>query len=78
MAATKARTRKIAPGVYVVTDGIREVDVTFHDHPAGPWSPRATGWIAAAAWDRGVYTDYCWTKRDAVRIAHEMLTEAAL
>ena len=62
-------THKDGSGQYKVcgtaaADG-RTVTVTYFEH--------LRGWVAAADWDRYLYTDAVPTKRDAVREAHSML-----
>jgi len=61
-------TRKVCAGEYVRHDGFREVRVFYHD--------LCKGWMAAAEWDRSLYTDIVQTKRDAVFNADIMISEA--
>lgn len=64
------KTTRVAPGRYYVSDGTGNVTVTRMDHlPA-----RGPQWVAAAEWDRYLYTDPLWTKADAVTEAHRMLS----
>jgi hypothetical protein len=63
------RTRRLAAGVYEVTDQTRTVSVFFH-HPIRQW-------MAAAEWDQHLYTDGVRTKADAVDAALDMLAEAS-
>lgn len=68
MTSSDATTRKVCAGEYVRHDGRREVRVFYHD--------LCKGWMAAAEWDRSLYTDIVPTKRDAVFNADLMLAEA--
>ena len=58
-------TTKHAVGSYIRTDGKRSVSITYFDH--------LKGWIAAAEWDRHLFTDPVPTKRDAILNADSML-----
>jgi hypothetical protein len=60
-----ARTTRSSAGEYSVTDGKRIVRVSYFEH--------LKGWVAAAEWDRCLYTDPLPTKRDAVFNATLML-----
>ena len=62
-------TVKSSAGHYTRTDGIRFVEVTYFDH--------LKGWIAAAEWDRHLYTDACQTKREAIFNADHMMSSYA-
>ena len=64
------RTKKICPGLYERTDGVRCVEITYYEN--------MKGWIAAAGWDQHLYTDPIDTKRDAILNADEMLKDRAM
>lgn len=64
------RTTRLCAGEYKVTDGTNTVNISLMDFWDGP------GWIAAAEWDSGRYTDPLDTKRRAVELATYMLETA--
>ena len=67
MTATRTFTRRHSAGNYTVHALRRRVTITYFAH--------LRGWIAAAEWDRHLYTDPLPTKRDAMREAQAMITE---
>ena len=63
------KTTRICAGEYEVTDGTgRVVQISCNEYWDGP------GWAASAGWDRTRYSDPLSTKREAVQVAHRMLT----
>jgi len=62
-------TKRHFAGEYDRTDGKNIVRVTFEE--------RLGGWIAAAKWDRLLYTDPKPTKRDAIHNTDRMLFNAS-
>lgn len=60
------KVKRICAGEYEVVSGDKVVSISKVD---------GEGWIAAANWDRHLYTDYVPTKADAVNYAVDMLIE---
>lgn len=66
------KSKRICAGMYEVKLGDRTVTIN-HFSPADGAS--FTGWVAAADWDRYLYTDPLDTKADAMRSAEHMLND---
>lgn len=62
------KTSRVCAGEYTRTYAGRSVRVFYH--------ATCRGWMAAAEWDAGLYTDILGTKKDAIRNANHMLVEA--
>lgn len=66
------KTKRICSGAYDVSNAVRDggyvVSINFR--------PDLQGWIAAANWDRHLYTDAVPTLRDAKRNARQMIEDA--
>lgn len=60
-------TRKYCAGLYIVTDGVNEVEVISQDFGYG------TEWMARAVNMSDVYSDPVPTKREAKEIAIDIL-----
>lgn len=64
-----AKTKRICAGYYEMTGSFkgreRIVTISYHEH--------LKGWIAAAQWDRCLYTDVLATKAQAVFNAELMI-----
>lgn len=63
------KTQRHSAGSYTVRSGAYTVNVTRFEHLRGQQ------WIAAATWDRYLYTDPMWTKREAVEQAAIMINQ---
>lgn len=62
---TTYRTTRICAGLYVVSDGQNNVQVSNNEF----------GWMASAEWDRFLYSDATDTKREAKATAVAMLND---
>jgi hypothetical protein len=67
------KTKRKFAGYYVVEHKVDEADYYQVDVE---YRPDLQGWIAAALWDRHLYTDPIPTKRDAVYNARIMIEDA--
>lgn len=63
------KTKRNCAGSYTVSQDRWTVTVTRFEHLKGQQ------WVAAAEWDRHLYTDPMWTKTDAVFTAKQMIAE---
>ena len=64
-------TKRICPGEYTVSDGVRTVIISRFDWLDGPQ------WVARAEWDQYTVTDPLWTLASAKTCAGFILEDAA-
>lgn len=62
--------KKYCAGLYIVSDGVATVDVTYFCPQDGA---SFYGWVAKAQWSCHVYSDPIYTKREAVECAKGMI-----
>lgn len=67
----RTRVTRVCAGEYEVT----ELGNTIRPRRVRVTRVDGEGWVAAAAWDQLLYTDYLPTKRDAVHNARLMIEE---
>jgi hypothetical protein len=71
----KMKVKRLSAGSYVV--GLDGIDPQQHYTVSVKYFPHLKGWVAAATWDRHVYSDPAPTYRDAKRSAAYQLENCA-
>ena len=66
-------TKRLAPGEYTVTDGVRTVSISRFDH----LDPAYGQWVVRAEWSRDIYSDPLILLATAKSVAGLFLEDAA-